>query len=98
MAPLVPPERAEFYSMPNMHNESEPRFGRSVSIDQAAQLLHVSRRTIYNRIKEGKLQTMRTAGGSRRVLMESLYELGFKPQAFPTSAAATTFSIRPIAR
>jgi len=30
----------------------EPRLGRSVSIDQAATLLNVSRRTIYNRIRE----------------------------------------------
>ena len=84
--------------MDSVHNESEPRFGRSVSIDQAANLLNVSRRTIYNRIKDGKLKTMRTPGGSRRVLMDSLYELGFRPQAFPTSASAATFSIRPISR
>ena len=84
--------------MNSLHNESEPRFGRSVSIDQAAQLLNVSRRTIYNRIKDGKLKTMRTAAGSRRVLMESLYEMGFRPQAFPTSASAATFSIRSITR
>ena len=84
--------------MNSLHNESEPRFGRSVSIDQAAQLLDVSRRTIYNRIKDGKLKTMRTAAGSRRVLMESLYEMGFRPQAFPTSASAATFSLRSITR
>ena len=84
--------------MNSLQNESEPRFGRSVSIDQAAQLLNVSRRTIYNRIKDGKLKTMRTAAGSRRVLMESLYEMGFRPQAFPTSASAATFSIRSITR
>ena len=84
--------------MNSLHNESEPRFGRSVSIDQAAQLLNVSRRTIYNRIKDGKLKTMRTAAGSRRVLMESLYEMGFRPQAFPTSASAATFSLRSLTR
>jgi len=84
--------------MNSLQNESEPRFGRSVSIDQAAQLLDVSRRTIYNRIKDGKLKTMRTAAGSRRVLMESLYEMGFRPQAFPTSASAATFSLRSITR
>jgi hypothetical protein len=32
----------------------------------------VSRRTIYNRIREGKLQTIRTIGGSQRVLVSSL--------------------------
>jgi excisionase family DNA binding protein len=50
----------------------EPQLGRSVTIDQAAELLHVSRRTIYNRIREGKLQTIRTIGGSQRVLLSSV--------------------------
>lgn len=50
----------------------EQHLGRSVTIDQAASLLHVSRRTIYNRIREGKLQTIRTIGGSQRVLVSSL--------------------------
>ena len=49
----------------------EPRIGRSVSLDHAAQLLGVSRRTIYNRIREGRLQTIRTPGGSQRVLLHS---------------------------
>jgi excisionase family DNA binding protein len=51
---------------------AEPRIGRSVSIDQAAELLGVSRRTVYNRIREGRLMTIRTLGGSQRVLIESL--------------------------
>ena len=50
----------------------EPRIGRSVSLDHAAQLLGVSRRTIYNRIRNGRLQTIRTLGGSQRVLLESV--------------------------
>jgi excisionase family DNA binding protein len=48
--------------------------GRSVSLDQAAQLLNVSRRTIYNRIREGRLQTIRTRGGSQRVLLNSIQD------------------------
>ena len=52
---------------------NEPKLGRSVSIDQAAQLLGVSRRTIYNRIRDGRLQTIRTIGGSQRILVESLH-------------------------
>lgn len=52
----------------------EPRIGRSVSLDQAAELLGVSRRTIYNRIREGRLQTIRTIGGSQRVLLDSVLE------------------------
>jgi len=50
----------------------EPRIGRSVSLDHAAELLGVSRRTIYNRIREGRLATIRTLGGSQRVLLESV--------------------------
>lgn len=77
---------------------TEPRLGRSVSIDQAAELMNVSRRTIYNRIRDGRLQTIRTLGGSQRVLLESLYDLGFRPQAFPASAAAASFEPRPVTR
>jgi excisionase family DNA binding protein len=50
----------------------EPRIGRSVSLDHAAELLGVSRRTIYNRIRDGRLQTVRTIGGSQRVLLDSV--------------------------
>ena len=53
----------------------EPRIGRSVSIDHAAELLQVSRRTIYNRIRDGRLHTIRTIGGSQRVLLESVEEM-----------------------
>ena len=54
----------------------EPRIGRSVSLDHAAQLLGVSRRTIYNRIRDGRLQTIRTLGGSQRVLLDSVHDSG----------------------
>ncbi len=53
---------------------SEPRIGRSVSLDHAAQMLGVSRRTIYNRIRDGRLQTIRTLGGSQRVLLDSVQD------------------------
>jgi excisionase family DNA binding protein len=78
----------------------EPRLGRSVSLEQAAALLHVSRRTIYNRIRDGRLLTIRTLGGSQRVLVESLYGLSLSttdtpdepppiPDAAPASIART---------
>src|SRR5262245_56945499 len=53
---------------------TEPQVGRSVSIEQAAQLLGVSRRTVYYRIRDGRLRTIRTIGGSQRVLMDSVEE------------------------
>jgi excisionase family DNA binding protein len=49
--------------------------GRSVSLDRAAELLGVSRRTVYNRIADGRLETVRTMGGSQRVLVESLQRM-----------------------
>ena len=45
---------------------------RSVLLEHAAELLGVSRRTIYYRIRDGRLQTIRTLGGSQRVLIESI--------------------------
>src|SRR5688572_13338224 len=96
--PLLGGRRVSQVSIEIHDLNPEPRLGRSVSIDQAAALLNVSRRTIYNRIRDGRLQTIRTLGGSQRVLVESLYELGFRPQAFPTSASAATFTIRPATR
>jgi excisionase family DNA binding protein len=53
----------------------QPQLGRSVTIDQAAQMLGVSRRTVYYRIREGRLRTVRTIGGSQRVLVESVQVL-----------------------
>ena len=73
---------------------AEPRIGRSVSIERAAHLLNVSRRTVYNRIRDHRLQTIRTLGGSQRVLVESLYGLGLRPQVFSTSASAATSAVR----
>jgi excisionase family DNA binding protein len=71
-------------------SEQGPLLGRSVSIDQAARLLNVSRRTIYNRIREGRLRTVRTLGGSQRVLVDSLGERGTNASAFsPTSASVS---------
>jgi excisionase family DNA binding protein len=58
-----------------------PQLGRSVSIDQAALLLGVSRRTIYNHIKSGRLVTLRTLGGSQRVLLDSLAQAATRPVA-----------------
>jgi excisionase family DNA binding protein len=59
--------------------------GRSVSLDHAASLLGVSRRTVYNRIRDGRLQTIRTPGGSQRVLLESVC---LRPVLRSTTSAA----------
>jgi excisionase family DNA binding protein len=51
-----------------------PQLGRSVTIERAAEILGVSRRTVYYRISEGVLQTIRTRGGSQRVVVDSLLD------------------------
>jgi len=48
---------------------------RSLLIDDAAQVLGVSRRTVYYRIREGRLRTIRTRCGSQRVLVSSIEAL-----------------------
>ena len=65
-------------------SQFEPHIGRSVSLDHAAELLGVSRRTIYNRIRDNRLKTVRTAGGSQRVLIDSLTLDGFSPRVEAT--------------
>ena len=64
-------------------SQFEPHIGRSVSLDHAAQLLGVSRRTIYNRIRDNRLKTVRTAGGSQRVLIDSLAGDGQRTEGTP---------------
>lgn len=71
-------------------NETQagPRIGRSVTIDRAAELLGCSRRTVYNRIAEGRLLTVKTLGRSQRVLIDSLplaAALEARAAAVPTS-------------
>jgi excisionase family DNA binding protein len=48
---------------------------RSVFVEEAAALLGVSRRTVYYRIKEGRLRTVRTACRTQRVLVDSIQDL-----------------------
>jgi len=60
---------------PPDNERSSRRAPRSVLVNQAAELLGVSRRTVYNRIREGRLRTIRTRCGSQRVLLESVEAL-----------------------
>ena len=49
--------------------------GRTLFIDEAAAVLGVSRRTVYYRIRQGRLKTIRTRCGSQRVLLASIQRL-----------------------
>ena len=64
---------------PTPQTNPEVKYGRSVSLMQAAALLQVSRRTIYNRIRDGQLATIRIHG-SQRVLTSSLFASDGLPQ------------------
>ena len=46
---------------------------KTVSIPRACELVGVSRRTIYNWIASGKIQYIRTAGGSIRIFADTLW-------------------------
>ena len=46
---------------------------QTVSIMKACEMVGVSRRTIYNWIAEGKVEYVRTAGGSIRIFQDSLW-------------------------
>lgn len=46
---------------------------KTVSIPKACELVGVSRRTIYNWIASGKIQYIRTAGGSVRIFADTLW-------------------------
>jgi excisionase family DNA binding protein len=45
----------------------------TVSILQACEQVHVSRRTIYNWMASGKIEYVRTAGGSVRIFTDTLW-------------------------
>jgi excisionase family DNA binding protein len=45
---------------------------RSFFVKETAILLGVSRRTVYYRIRQGRLRTIRTRCGSQRILLESI--------------------------
>jgi len=46
---------------------------QTLSIMQACEVVGVSRRTIYNWIAAGKVQYVRTAGGSVRIFADTLW-------------------------
>ena len=53
---------------------------RAISIAQACTSVGVSRRTIYNWIAAGKVEYVRTAGGSIRIFADTLWRDAAAPQ------------------
>lgn len=66
--PAPKPLRAKHLAHP-----ADPAPARWLTIDEAADLAKVSRRTIYYWFSKGKLVTCRTAGGGLRIEAESLF-------------------------
>src|SRR5689334_9658633 len=46
---------------------------KTISIMKACEHVGVSRRTIYNRLSSGKIEYVRTAGGSERIFVDTLW-------------------------
>ena len=44
-----------------------------VSMEQAAELVGVSRRTLYNWLEANKIEAVRTAGGALRIYVDTLF-------------------------
>ena len=62
---------------------------KTISIMKACELVGVSRRTIYNWIASGKIEYVRTAGGSVRIFVDTLWRQpdGTNRPTSPTAAA-----------
>jgi excisionase family DNA binding protein len=57
----------------------------ALSIMKACEVVGVSRRTIYNWMAGGKVEYVRTAGGSVRIFADSLWRAPQAAQANPTT-------------
>ena len=64
---------------------------KTVSIPRACELVGVSRRTIYNWIAGGKIQYVRTAGGSVRIFEDTLWR---RPDSLADDAGISTWDQR----
>lgn len=47
---------------------------KTVSVNQACELLGISRRSAYNWMEAGKVEWFRTAGNTRRIFVDSLWK------------------------
>jgi excisionase family DNA binding protein len=62
---------------------------KTISIMKACEMVGVSRRTIYNWIASGKVEYVRTAGGSVRIFVDTLWrEPSERPRAAHLRARA----------
>jgi len=62
---------------------------KTISIMKACELVGVSRRTIYNWLSSGKIEYIRTAGGSVRIFVDTLWR---DPNRTDRAVAAGTWT------
>ena len=62
---------------------------QTLSIMKACEVVGVSRRTIYNWISAGKVEYVRTAGGSIRIFADTLWRDASAPRPEAESRTAT---------
>lgn len=60
---------------------------QTLSIMKACEAVGVSRRTIYNWISAGKVEYVRTAGGSIRIFADTLWRDAAQPRAMSAVGA-----------
>ena len=61
---------------------------KTISIMKACELVGVSRRTIYNWIAGGKVEYVRTAGGSVRIFVDTLWRQPSRSNDLATKEAS----------
>jgi excisionase family DNA binding protein len=59
----------------------------TLTIMKACEVVGVSRRTIYNWISAGKVEYVRTAGGSIRIFADTLWRDASSPAVQPAAAS-----------
>jgi excisionase family DNA binding protein len=67
---------------------------KAISIMKACELVGVSRRTIYNWITAGKVEYVRTAGGSIRIFVDSLWRDAHSEMVAAEHSFPTQFSLQ----
>jgi len=67
---------------------------KAISIMKACELVGVSRRTIYNWITAGKVEYVRTAGGSIRIFVDSLWRDAHVDAPTVTQLYTTPFGLQ----
>ena len=72
-----------------VYGGNRPVERKTISIMKACEVVGVSRRTIYNWLSSGKIEYVRTAGGSVRIFVDTLWrDPGRQHEFTPTKEAS----------